>query len=79
MLAATNVKMSGSEKKNRVNRNTNVSSIKHVNRRLKDVLRFSRAKQRKGNVQKSVLHVKSCFLLIRQKKCAARAKLFFAN
>ena len=30
--------MSGSEKKNRVNRNTNVSSIKHVNRRLKDVL-----------------------------------------
>ena len=33
-----------------------------MNRKLKVVLRFSRAKQRQGNVQK---------------KCAARAKLFF--
>ena len=60
---------SGGEKmrsieKNSVNRNTNISSIKRVNRKLKVVLRFSCAKQRQGNVQK---------------KCAARAKLFFAN
>ena len=63
-----------------MNRNTNVSSIQRVNRKLKEVLRFSRAKQRKGNVKKcaaraklvfllirqnSVLHVQSCFLLIR--------------
>ena len=46
--------------KNRVNRNTNISSIKRVNRKLKDVLRFSRAKQR-HNVEESVLHVQSCF------------------
>ena len=43
MLAVTNVKMSGSEK-NRVNRNTNISSIKRVNRKLKEVSRFSGAK-----------------------------------
>ena len=28
------------------------------------VLRFSRAKQRQGNVEKSVLHVKSCFCFL---------------
>ena len=62
MLAVTNVKMSGSEK-NRVNRNTNISSIKRVNRKLKEVSRLCfAAKQRQGNVQK---------------KCAALAKLFF--
>ena len=38
--------------------------------------RFSRVKQRQGNVQKSGLYVQSCILLIR-KKCAALAKLFF--
>ena len=54
-------------KKNRVNRNTNISSIKSVSRKIKEVSRFSRAKQRQGNVQKSVLHVQSCFLLIRKK------------
>ena len=48
--------------KNRANRNSNISSIKRVNRNLKEVSRFSRAKQRHGNVQKA---------------CAARAKLLF--
>ena len=52
--------MSGSGK-NSVNRNTNISSKKRVNRKLKEVSHFSRAKQRQGNVQKSVLHVQSCF------------------
>ena len=28
---------------------------------VKEVSRFRRAKQRQGNVQKSVLHVQSCF------------------
>ena len=59
MLAATKVKMSGSEKTERTGRN--ISSIKHVTRKLKEVSHFSRAKQQQGNVQK---------------KCAARAKLF---
>ena len=50
-----------------MNRNMNISSIERVNRKLKEVSRFSRAKQRQGNVQKSVLHVLSWvfFLLIR--------------
>ena len=61
MLAATKVKVSGSEK-NRANRNTNIFCIKRVNRNLKEVSRFSGAKQRQGNVQK---------------KCAASAKLLF--
>ena len=60
MLAATKVKVSGSEK-NRANRNTNIFCIKRVNRNLKEVSRFSGAKQRQGNVQKSVLQVQSCF------------------
>ena len=42
--------------KNSVSRNTNISSKK----RAKEVSRFSRAKQRQANVQKSVLHVQSC-------------------
>ena len=41
-------------KKNRVKRNTNISSIKRVNRKLKEVSRFSRAKQGKGNVKKKM-------------------------
>ena len=44
MLAATKVKISGSEKK------------------CLTGARCSRAKQRQGNVQKSVQHVQSCFL-----------------
>ena len=47
--------------KNRMNRNMNISSIERVNRKLKEVSRFSRAKQRQGNVQKSVLQEQSCF------------------
>ena len=59
MLAATWVKMSDSGKK--VNKNTyDISSIKHVTRKLLEVSRCSRAKQRQRNVQKSVLHVQSC-------------------
>ena len=50
------VKMSGSEKK--VNENTyDISSIK----KFLEVSRCGRAKQRQRNVQKSVLHVQSCF------------------
>ena len=41
-----------------------ISSIKRVTRKFLEVLRCGRAKQRQRNVQK---------------KCAARAKLFFAN
>ena len=48
MLAATEVKM-------------NNSSIKRVTRKLKEVSRFSRVKQRQRNVQKIALHVQSCF------------------
>ena len=50
------MKMSGSEKKQREQEHK-LSSKK----RVKEVSRFSRAKQRQGNVQKSVLHVQSCF------------------
>ena len=60
MLAATWVKMSDSGKK--VNKNTyDISSKKRVTRKLLEVSRCSRAKQRQRNVQKSVLHVQSCF------------------
>ena len=54
------VKMSGSEKK--VNENTyDISSIKRVTKKFLEVSGCSRAKQRQRNVQKSVLHVQSCF------------------
>ena len=56
-------KMSDSRKKE--NKNTDdISSIKRVTRKLLEVSRCSRAKQRQRNVQR---------------KCAARAKLIFAN
>ena len=62
MLAATQVKMSGSVKK-KMNRNTyNMFSIKRVTRKFLEVSRCSRAKQRQRNVQN---------------KCAAGAKLCF--
>ena len=62
MLAATKVKMSGSEKK--VNRTTyNISSIKRVTRKFLEVSGCRLARPRQKDVQK---------------KCAARAKLFFA-
>ena len=38
-----------------------ISSIKRVTKKFLEVLRCSRAKQRQRNVQKSVLHVQSCF------------------
>ena len=50
--------MSGSEKK--VNENTyDISSIKCITKKFLEVSRCSRAKQRRRNVQKSVLHVQS--------------------
>ena len=52
MLAATKVKMSGSDKK-KVNKSTyNISSIKRGARKFLEVSRCSRAKQRQRNVQK---------------------------
>ena len=54
MLAATWVKMSDSGKK--VNKSTyDISFIKRVARKFLEVSRYSRAKQRQRNVQKSVL------------------------
>ena len=38
-----------------------ISSIKRVTRKFLEVSHCSRAKQRQRNVQKSVLHVQSCF------------------
>ena len=38
---------------------------KRVTRKLKEVSRFSSAKQRQGSVENSVLHMQNCFLLIR--------------
>ena len=73
MLAAIPVK------KNRVNRNTNISSTKCVTRKLKEVSRFSRTKQRKGNVQKSVLHEQSCFLANQKKSVLYVQSCFLAN
>ena len=61
MLAATWVKMSDGGKK--VNKNMDdISFIKRVTRKILEVLRSGRAKQRQRNVQR---------------KCAACAKLFF--
>ena len=51
-----------SESEKRVNKNTSdIPSIKRVTRKFLEVSRNSRAKQRQRNVQKSVLHVQSCF------------------
>ena len=63
MLPATKVKMSGSEKK--VNKNTYIiSSMKRVTRKFLDVSCYSRANQRRRNVQK------------KGSACAALAKFF---
>ena len=71
------VKMSGSEKK--VNENTyDISSIKRVTKKFLEVSRCSRAKQRQRNVQKSVLHVQSCFLLIQSYCCFFTVLVAFA-
>ena len=54
------VKMSGSEKK--VDKNKyDISSMKRVTKKFLEFSRCSRAKQRQRTVQKSVLHVQSCF------------------
>ena len=55
-----NVKMSGSEKK--VSENTyDIFPIKRLTKTFVEVSRCSSATQRQRNVQKSVLHVQSCF------------------
>ena len=43
------------------NNRYDISSIKRVTRKFLEVSRCGRAKQRQRNVQKSVLHVQSCF------------------
>ena len=53
------VKMSGSEKSER--EHVRLFLHKSVTKKFLEVSRPSRAKQRQRNVQKSVLHVQSCF------------------
>ena len=54
------VKMSGSEKI--VNENAyDISFIKRLTKKFLEASRCSREKQRQRNVQKSVLHLQSCF------------------
>ena len=54
------VKMSSSEKK--VNENTyDIPSIKHVTKTFLEVSCYSHTKQWQRNLQKSVLHMQSCF------------------
>ena len=59
ILSAIKLKMSNWKKVN--NNRYDISSIKRVTRKFLEVSRCSRAKQRQRNVQKSVLHVQSCF------------------
>ena len=60
MLATARVKMRDCN--NRVNKDTpDIPSIKRVTTKFLEVSRNSRAKQQQRNVQKSVLHVQSCF------------------
>ena len=63
MLAATKVKMSGSEKKQWTGTHT---SIQHFPYKMcnQEVLCCSCAKQQQRNVQKSVLQVQSCFFFL---------------
>ena len=61
MLAATKVKMSGSEK-NVIKNTYDISSSKRVTGEFLEVSRCGRTKQRRRNVEK---------------KCTARAKLLF--
>ena len=68
--------MSGGEE-SKVNGSTDISSIKRVTRKLKEVSLFSRAKQRQGNVQKVCCTCKGFFFVLIRKKCVARANLFF--
>ena len=57
------VKMSGSEKKKENENTYDISSIKRVTKKFLEVSRWSRAKQRQRNVQKTVLHAQSCSFL----------------
>ena len=53
------------QRKKKVNRYTyNISSIKCLTKKFLEVSRCSNAKQQQRNVQKSLLHMQSCFLLI---------------
>ena len=63
MLAATNQMQGENERQwKKVNENMyDISSIKSVTKKFLVVSRCCRAKQRQRNVQKSVLHVQSCF------------------
>ena len=55
-------KVKMSESKQKVNENSyDISSIKRGTKKFLEVSRCSRAKQRQRNVQKTVLHVNSCF------------------
>ena len=51
----------GENQRVRKSEQDDISSIKAVTRKFLEVSRCSRAKQRQRNVQKSVLHVQSCF------------------
>ena len=74
MLAATMVKMSNSENKY-MNKNTyNISSIKRVTRKFLEVSCCSHAKQWQRNIEKSVLHVKSCFFAYQTYCCFHRSQ-----
>ena len=63
MLAAIKVKMSGSENESEQEhkQQQNISPIKGVTRKIHVAVV---QQQRQRNVEKSVLHVQSCFLLI---------------
>ena len=73
MLAAINARWKWPAVK-KVNENTyNISSKKHVTKKFLEVSRCSRAKQRQRNVQKSVLHVQSCFIANKTYCCFHRS------
>ena len=60
MLVATKVKTSSS---GNIGEQEHIRQFlhNHVNRKFLKVLHCSHAKQRQANVQKSVVHMKSCF------------------
>ena len=58
----------------KVNENTyDISSKKHVTKKFLEVSRCSRAKPRQRNIQKSVLHVQSCFIVNKTYCCFHRS------
>ena len=52
-------------------------SIKRVTRKCLEISRCSRAKQRQRNVQKSVLHMQSCFFAINQRPVVVFSPFLF--